>query len=62
MTEKNLDPAVLAGFTATERWFRTLVKGVLYTEGVHYVAETAGGALADRRDCLCPTVRFLSCQ
>jgi hypothetical protein len=40
---KNLDPAVMAGFTGSEIWFRHgIVRAVTFTEGVHYVAETAG--------------------
>lgn len=38
-----LDHAVMANFTGTETWFRHgLARRILYTEGVRYVAETAG--------------------
>jgi hypothetical protein len=44
MTERLiLDPAALAQFTGTTRWFRhSLMRNVLYTEGVKYVADQAG--------------------
>ena len=45
MTEatNKLDPAILAGFTGSEEWYRHgLCRSVLYTQGVQYVAETAG--------------------
>jgi hypothetical protein len=43
MTNHKLDPVVLGQFTGTEQWFRHgLARNVLYTEGVQYVAETAG--------------------
>jgi hypothetical protein len=42
-TTKTLDRAALAQFTGTEKWYRhPLVRRVLYTEGVQYVAEHAG--------------------
>ena len=41
--KRTLTQADLRQFTGTETWFRhALVRGVLYTEGVQYVAETAG--------------------
>ncbi|MDP9178654.1 MAG: hypothetical protein M3O61_13310 [Gemmatimonadota bacterium] len=43
MTEKTLSKTDLAHFTGTEQWFRHgLVRTVLYTEGVQYVAEHGG--------------------
>ena len=43
MSKPTLDATVLAQFTGSERFFRPrLVRGVLYTEGVRYVAEIAG--------------------
>ena len=40
---KQLDPHTLAQFTGTERWYRHgLVRNVTYTDGVRYVADTAG--------------------
>ena len=41
--KRTLTKADLRQFTGTETWFRHgLVRSVLYTEGVQYVAETAG--------------------
>ena len=38
-----LDPLMLAQFTGSQNFYRhSLVREVLYTEGVEYVAETAG--------------------
>lgn len=43
MTDKILDKAVLAQFTGTEKWYRhSLIRRVLFTDGVKYVADTAG--------------------
>jgi hypothetical protein len=43
MTKKTLTKADLAQFTGTEFWYRhNLAKDILYTDGVKYVAETAG--------------------
>ena len=40
---KSLDPRMLAQFTGSTHFYRHgLVREVLYTEGVEYVAETAG--------------------
>jgi hypothetical protein len=40
---KTLDPQMLAQFTGSTHFYRHgLVREVLYTEGVEYVAETAG--------------------
>lgn len=40
---KTLDPETLAQFTGSTNFYRhRLVREVLYTEGVEYVAETAG--------------------
>ena len=40
---KTLDPRMLAQFTGSTHFYRHgLVREVLYTEGVEYVAETAG--------------------
>lgn len=42
-TEKTLTLEALHHFTGTETWFRhPLVRKVLYTEGVQYLAETGG--------------------
>ena len=42
-TEKKLDPAIMAQFTGSETFYRYELAGdVLFTEGVKYVAETAG--------------------
>src|SRR5688572_6248543 len=42
-TKKTLTPADLRQFTGTETWHRhSCVRKVLYTNGVKYVAETAG--------------------
>jgi hypothetical protein len=42
-TTKTLDPTVMANFTGSETFYRhPLMRKVVYTEGVHYVAETAG--------------------
>jgi hypothetical protein len=42
MTQR-LDPNILAQFTGTEHWYRHgLVRSVAYTDGVKYVADTAG--------------------
>jgi hypothetical protein len=44
MTRKTLTAADLAQFTGTEHWYRHgLIRNVLYTDGVKYVAD-AGGA------------------
>jgi hypothetical protein len=38
-----LDPLMLAHFTGSQNFYRhSLVREVLYTEGVEYVADTAG--------------------
>ena len=38
-----LDPAIMAQFTGAERFYRFGLRGdVLITEGVKYVADTAG--------------------
>jgi hypothetical protein len=43
MESKTFDPAVLAQFHGSQQMFRhELVQRVIYTEGVLYVAETAG--------------------
>lgn len=43
MTAKTLSKADLAHFTGTETWFRhSLVRRILYTEGVQHVAEHGG--------------------
>lgn len=43
MSDKILSKADLAMFTGTGNWYRhPLVRKVLYTDGVKYVAETAG--------------------
>lgn len=43
MAKKTLTKADLAQFTGTEFWYRhNLAKDILYTDGVKYVAETAG--------------------
>ena len=43
MTIHSLSETDLAQFTGTETWFRhSLVRKVLYTEGVQYVAEHGG--------------------
>lgn len=43
MNKKTLTKADLSQFTGTEVWFRhELVKSVLYTEGVQYMAEVGG--------------------
>jgi hypothetical protein len=40
---KRLYPRVLAQFTGSERWYRHgLARSVTYTDGVRYVADTAG--------------------
>jgi hypothetical protein len=40
---KTLTKADLAQFTGTQQWFRhPYMRQILYTEGVQYVAETAG--------------------
>jgi hypothetical protein len=40
---KHLDPTELRQFTGTENWYRHgLARTVTYTDGVKYVAETAG--------------------
>ena len=40
---KTLDPETLAQFTGSTNFYRhRLVREVLYTEGVEYLAETAG--------------------
>ena len=42
-TTKTLTKADLIQFTGSENWYRhSLVRDVLYTDGVRYVAETAG--------------------
>jgi len=42
-TTKTLSQCELAQFTGTEHWYRhALVPSLLYTDGVRYVAETAG--------------------
>ena len=44
MSNKKLDPAVLAQFTGSEHWYRHgLVRDILFTDGAKYVAD-AGGA------------------
>ena len=43
MTQKTLTKADLAQFTGTEHWYRHgIVRKVLYTDGVQYVAELCG--------------------
>lgn len=43
MTKTTLDQTALAQFTGTDNWYKHgLVPGVTYTDGVKYVAETAG--------------------
>ena len=43
MSDKTLDPSILAQFTGSETFYRHWANpDVLFTEGVHYVAETAG--------------------
>ena len=43
MTKTTLDATILAQFTGTERWYRHgLVKTLTFTDGVKYVADTAG--------------------
>jgi hypothetical protein len=43
MTRKTLTDADLTQFTGTEHWYRHgLVRHVLYTDGVKYVADTGG--------------------
>ena len=40
---KTLDPLVLRQFTGTEYWYRhPFVRQVVFTDGVKYVADTAG--------------------
>jgi hypothetical protein len=42
-TDKKLDPAIMAQFTGSETFYRYGLAGdVLFTEGVKYVADTAG--------------------
>ena len=44
MSNKKLDPAILAQFTGSEHWYRHgLVREILFTDGAKYVAD-AGGA------------------
>ncbi len=38
---ESLDPQILAQFTGTETWYKGF-GSILYTEGVRYVADTAG--------------------
>lgn len=43
MTKETLTKADLAQFTGTEKWYRhPLVAGILYTDGIQYVANAAG--------------------
>lgn len=43
MTTKTLTKSDLMQFTGSEQWYRHgMVRDVLYTDGVQYVAETAG--------------------
>lgn len=43
MTTTKLTAADLRQFTGTEHWYRhSLARGVLYTDGVQYLAEQAG--------------------
>lgn len=43
MKKQTLTKADLAQFTGTEQWYRhPLVRNVYYTDGIHYLAETAG--------------------
>ena len=43
MTTDTLDKATLGQFTGTENWYRHgLVRGILFTDGAKYVADTAG--------------------
>ena len=43
MSRPSLDPTMLAQFTGSERFYRhALVRDVIYTEGVRYVADTVG--------------------
>jgi hypothetical protein len=42
-TDKKLDPAIMAQFTGSETFYRYGLAGdVIFTEGVKYVADTAG--------------------
>ena len=42
-TEKSFTPNELAQFTGTTQWYRhALARGILYTEGVRFIAERAG--------------------
>jgi hypothetical protein len=42
-TEKSFTPSDLVQFTGTTNWYRhPLVRSVLYTDGVHFIAERAG--------------------
>ena len=43
MSNKKLDPAVLAQFTGSEHWYRHgLVRDILFTDGAKYVADQGG--------------------
>ena len=43
MSNKKLDPAVLAQFTGSEHWYRHgLVREILFTDGAKYVADPGG--------------------
>ena len=43
MSKSSLDPNMLAQFTGSERFYRhAMVRDVIYTEGVKYVADTVG--------------------
>ena len=65
---KTLTKADLAQFTGSEHWYRhAMVRDILYTDGVKYVAETAGAywlideiALAQRFDKLIAAEEFQS--
>ena len=65
---KTLTEADLAQFTGSEHWYRhAMVRDILYTDGVKYVAETAGAywlideiALAQRFDKLIAAEEFQS--
>ena len=41
--DKSLDPHILGQFTGSEHWYRHgLVRSILFTDGVKYVADAAG--------------------
>jgi hypothetical protein len=42
-TERSFYPSELAQFTGTTHWYRhALARGILYTDGVRFIAERAG--------------------